>query len=78
MKGGTWVGEDVILAMAECLERQILVFMYVDGNGSSPEIFSPSTDSTKKAPLRIAFYKPGHYRSVIYTNSTSHLNYLNY
>ena len=39
MKGDTWVGEGVILAMAECLERQIYVFVYVDGNGSSPKIY---------------------------------------
>ena len=78
MKGGTWVGEDVILAMAECLERQMHVFMYVDSNGSSPKIYSLSTDSTKQAPLRIALYEPGHYRSVVDINSTPHLNHLNF
>ena len=78
MKGGTWVREDVILAMAEYLEWQIHVFMHVDGNGSLPKIYSPSTNSTKQASLRIAFYEPGHYRLVFDINSTPHLNHLNY
>ncbi len=72
MQGGTWVGEDVIMAMTECLQRQIHVFMYVDSNGTSPAIYSPSSNATKLAPLRIAFYEPGHYQSVIDLNNLNH------
>ena len=62
---GNWVGEDVILAMAEYLQRQICVFFASDT--ASPLIYSPTASDTSSVvndPIRIAFYEPGHFRAV--------------
>ena len=64
MKGGTWAGEDIILYAVDYLQREIYVFMYIDTNGTSSKIYSPSSGPTKDTLLLIAFYEPGHYMSV--------------
>ena len=38
--------------------------MYIDANGISLKIYSPSSGPTKGTSLLIAFYEPGHYMSV--------------
>ncbi len=67
MRGGVWVGEDIVLAMARCLQRDIHVYTVI---GSSPMIYTPLEKITSgapvasAAPLRVAFYEPGHYKAV--------------
>ena len=62
---GNWVGEDVILAMADYLQRQICVFFASDTASSltySPTAFD--TCSVVNDLICIAFYEPGHFRAV--------------
>ena len=62
---GNWVGEDIILAMADYLQRQICVFFASDT--VSPLINSPTASDTcgvVSDPIRIAFYEPSHFRAV--------------
>ncbi len=66
MKGGTWVGEDVIVEMANCLQREIRVYMCVSASGRSPRSYLPvPTVEQSLPPLSIAFYEPGHYQCVL-------------
>ena len=57
-----WVGEDVLLCAADLLLRDIHVYLAADK-------FSLVTYSPKRGPatdvIRIGFYEPGHYKSVI-------------
>ena len=62
---GNWVGEDVILAMADYLQRQICVFFASDT--ASPLTYSPPASDTcgvVNDSIRIAFYEPGHFWAV--------------
>ena len=62
---GNWVSEDVILAMADYLQRQKCIFF--SSNMASPLTYLPTTSDTCNVvndPIRIAFYKPGHFRVV--------------
>lgn len=57
-----WPGEDVIIATAVCLQR--LLHIYVAGGSAAPLVYSPDTAPADSSPLLLAFYEPGHYRSV--------------
>ena len=62
---GNWVGENVILAMTDYLQRQICVFFASDT--ASPLTYSLMASDTcgvVNDPIRIAFYEPGHFRAV--------------
>ena len=67
---GSWVGEDMILASAAHLQREIHVYVAMDGKTAaqnSPRIYSapPSTAPVGSLPLLLAYYEPGHYRAVV-------------
>ena len=62
-----WAGEDIIMAMANCLRRDICVYMYVGVGGTSPNVYSPHLadgEQLRGPPVLVAFYEPGHYRYV--------------
>ena len=76
-KDGEWVAEDIILATANYLKRPIHVYM---AGACSPQVYSPSSSVTSESmPLMVAFYEPGHYRSValqpVVSSSSSSYNY---
>ena len=58
---GNWVGEDIIPVAAEYLKRDIHVF--VAFANISPLVYSSS--SSVLPPVVLAFYEPGHYKSVL-------------
>ena len=64
MIGGTWVEEDIILAGADCLKRDIQVFKHIEANGTSPKIYTPLSGPAAYSPLIVAFIEPGYYRAV--------------
>ncbi len=60
---GKWIGEDVILMTARYLQRP--VYVYISTVQSSPLIYSPpAVKGVSTLPVMLAFYEPGHYRSV--------------
>ena len=62
-KDGSWAGKIAILATANYLQRPVQV--YHVSNISSPLTYSPEQLPTHQlSPARVAFYKPGHFRSV--------------
>jgi hypothetical protein len=56
-----WAGEDVILAAADYLQRDIHVFIAAEQ--ASPLVYS--TGVTALPPVRIVFTEPGHYQAVV-------------
>ena len=58
------VGEDIILATADCLKRDIQVFKYIEDNGTSPTIYTPLSGPVAQPSLMVAFIEPGHYCAV--------------
>jgi hypothetical protein len=60
-KDGSWAGEDSILAAANFLQRPIHVYVAAV---CSPLIYVPSSPLVCCLPILIAFYEPGHYRSL--------------
>ena len=64
----SWAGEDAIMATADYLKRNISIF--VSSAIVSPIIYYPSCTCVGP-PLRIAFYEPGHYVTVIDSKSAS-------
>ncbi len=64
MKGSTWAGEDITLAAADCLKRDIHVFKFIETNGTSPIIDTPLAGLAIHSPLMIAFFEPDHFRAV--------------
>ncbi len=74
-KNGVWVGESVIVAAADYLQREIDV--YIAAASVSPLVYSPHPEATQNSPLRLAFYEPGHFRAVhdlIIHGTTQQLN----
>ena len=71
---GSWAGEDAILAAADYLRQEIHVF--VSSPKISPVIYSLSSDVSVSAPLKVAFYEPGHY--VFVTGVTAASSTLNF
>ncbi len=74
-KDGVYVGEDVIVASASCLGRNICV--YIASIKSSPLVYKPPYEA-KLSQVCLAFYEPDHYRAVIpykqsETITTSHV-----
>ena len=63
-----WVGEDVILAAADCLQIDILV--YFAASDASPQVCYLRVAVPVEPPHRIAFYEPGHFR-VVFDNYAS-------
>ena len=58
---------DIIVAMANCLRRDICVYMYVGVGGTSPNVYSPHLadgEQLRGPPVLVAFNEPGHYRYV--------------
>ncbi len=60
-----WAGEEVLLAAADYLQRDILVHKYITVSGSSPMIYHPAAGERNDSPISLAFYEPGHHRTVI-------------
>ncbi len=56
-----WAGEDVVLAAADYLQRDIHVFIAAEQ--ASPLVYS--TGVTALPPVCIAFTEPGHYQAVV-------------
>ena len=54
-----WASEEVILASASNMQRDILVYMAV--NKISPIVYSPILIGPKLQPIRVGFFEPGHY-----------------
>ena len=55
------------MAIANCLRRDICVYMYVGVGGTSPKVYSPHLadgEQLRGPPVLVAFYEPGHYRYV--------------
>jgi OTU domain-containing protein 3 len=61
MRDKVWAGEDVILAAADYLQRDIHVFIAAEQ--ASPLVYSAGV--TALPPVRIAFTEPGHYQAVL-------------
>jgi OTU-like cysteine protease len=61
-KDGTWAAEDAILATADYLQRDIIIF--VSPSKISPLTYTANCISPKQQPIAAAFYEPGHYRPV--------------
>ena len=59
---GAWADEDAILATADYLGRNVSI--YVSSVQMSPITYFPSCNSSTALPVRVAFYKPGHYAAV--------------
>ncbi len=66
---GVWAGEDVIVASADYLCRDIQVFLATDK--SSPRTYCPTTCISSLPSLRIAYYEPGHYVPVFSMNGST-------
>ena len=58
-RDGSWVGEDGILATADYLKRQIVVFFAL--SSASPIVYTPVSHVADPAPIMVAFFEPGHY-----------------
>ena len=74
-KNGTWAGEDIILATAIHLKRNIHIY---SGTGkSSPLVYSAPDSAAVNLPnIFLAYYEPGHYKAVVGLSSppaASHL-----
>ena len=52
-----WVGEDVTLAAADCLRRDI--YVYLVASDASPQVYSPHVAVPVEPTHRIAFCEPG-------------------
>jgi len=68
---GTWVGEDVVLATAEYLRREI--YVYTAMGNYSPATYTPSSCLRQPtlSPVSVAFYEPGHYKAVVTRRPTT-------
>ena len=72
LQTGAWIDEDIILATAEALIRIVRVHTAVDaGSHSSPQVYT-SKQFSNNQPLSVAFYLPGHYRTVLRLDTVSH------
>ena len=77
-RDGSWVGEDVIAATAEYLQR--IIHVYFAASSASPRIYSPlhqSSQCSTSSPLLVAFYEPGHFRSVRHMDTVDQACYDN-
>ena len=64
-QSGSWAGEEAILAAANFLKSKVHV--YVAAAASSPLVYkstSVSASGVSNGQVNIAFYEPGHYKSV--------------
>lgn len=61
-KDRTWAAEDAILATADYLQRDIIIF--VSQIKRSPLTYTSNSSSLQQHPIMAAFYEPGHYRPV--------------
>ena len=66
----TWAGEESIVAAADYLHRPIHLYKYCSSSDMLPVIHSPKNNNIKYSPIFLAFYEPGHYKSVINVNQT--------
>ena len=64
-KSGSWADEGMIVASASYLKRDTHVYSYSDEAGASPLVYSASSSKTNAQPIKLAFYLPGHYKSMI-------------
>ena len=61
----TWAGEDALLSACNFLVRKIHVYFAVDASS----VYAPVTRKSLHHPIALAFYEPGHYKSVSCDNS---------
>ena len=59
---GIAAGEDAISALADVCNRDIYVY---SARANEPFIYKPSSKQSNCSPVQIAFYEPGHYKTVI-------------
>ena len=73
MKDNTWVGEDIIVAIASYLQRAVHIYNYTTQSGSSPQKYLPSDCSLIicASPITLAYYEPGHYKAAEPDNSVN-------
>ena len=75
---GSWAGEEAILAAADFLKSEVHV--YIATAASSPLVNKPTSvaaSGVSNRPVSIAFYEPGHYKSVVSIGvPADRLNYL--
>ncbi len=76
-KDGAWAAEDAILATANFLQRDIII--YISTQQISPLIYNATIFGPKQQPVKLAFYEPGHYCPVfdVYDTITSADKHLN-
>ena len=55
----TWAGEDIVLVVADFLQRDI--YVYIDCESISPLVYSPTFYRPTGPQILLAFYEPGHY-----------------
>ena len=62
---GTWSEEESIVTAADFLLRDILMHKFGTTAAASPIHYTSSMCVSSSSPLLVAFYEPGHYRSVV-------------
>ena len=62
-----WVGEDVIVATADYLQKQIYIF--VAASSASPLVYSPTKVLPHYCLIQLAYYEPEHYQAILHTNN---------
>ena len=67
-----WVDEDVIVATADYLQRQIYIF--VAASSASPLVYSLTKVLPHCCLIQLAYYEPGHYRAILNVNNAQHSN----
>ena len=77
-QSGSWAGEEAILATADFLKSEVHVCIAVAA--SLPLVYKPTSVAASvvsNGPASIAFYEPGHYKSVVSVGvPADRLNYL--
>ena len=71
---GTRAGEECIAA-ADYLHCPINLYKYFSSSDMLPVIYCPKDNNIKYSPIFLAFYEPGHYKSVINVSQTHFDNF---
>ena len=62
MTAGVWAREEMVIATAAYLRRQVHVYTYTTDASSCPRVYGPPGQCAEGfSSVRIAFFLPGHY-----------------